>query len=289
MAVSTPALLLVVGLATLAGLLLAGLVTVSVLLGRARRRTALLERELSELAALTDRQRPRGLLPLPSTREAVRAVWQTAALVREKGVGGALRSSVEDLAGWAQVERPDLARLAAGDGSVAILFSDIEGSTALNEELGDRAWVRLLARHDAVVRREVAAHNGQVVKTQGDGFMVAFGPARDAVACAVAVQRALARRRRPLDVAIRVRIGIHRGTAVRRDEDLFGRNVAFAARVAGLAGGGEILVSDPVVAALDATGPDDVALVGSREAELKGLVGTHTLHLVGWQGVPADP
>lgn len=282
MSVPTPTVLLVVGLAVLAGLALTGLVVTGVLLGRARRRIALVERELTELAGSA---RPRGRLQIPSTREAVKAVWQTAALVREKGVGGALRSSVEDLAGWAQVERPDLARLAVGDGSVTILFSDIEGSTALNEELGDRAWVRLLARHDTVVRRQVAAHDGHVIKTQGDGFMVAFGPADHAVACAVAVQRSLTRRRRrPLDPGIRVRIGIHRGTAVRRDDDLFGRNVAFAARVAGHAAGGEILVSEPVADALG----EVAEVIEVREAELKGLTGSHRLHLVGWEDLPAD-
>lgn len=283
---TTPVLLLVVGLSALVGLELIALVTTSVLLGRSRRRAELVERELAQL---TDHSRPRGLLTIPSTREAVKAVWQTAALVREKGVSGALRSSVEDLAGWAQVERPDLARLAAGDGSVAILFSDIEGSTALNEELGDRAWVKLLARHDAVVRRHVAAHDGQVIKTQGDGFMIAFGPADHAVACAVAVQRDLARkRRRPLATQLRVRIGIHRGTAVRRDDDLFGRNVAYAARVAGLADGGEILVSDPVVAALAADPDSDLDIDETREAELKGLAGVHQLHRVRWAEAPVD-
>lgn len=277
---TTSTLVLLIGLAALAAGGLAGTVTLAVLLGRQRRRAARLERELADRAG---RGRARKLLSpprVPTTREAVKAVWDTAALVREKGVGGALRSSVEDLAGWAQVERPDLARLAAGDGSVTILFSDIEGSTALNEELGDKAWVKLLARHDAVVRRCVAAADGHVVKTQGDGFMVAFGPAEHAVDCAVGIQRGLARRRlRPLDPDIRVRIGIHRGAAVRRDNDLFGRNVAYAARVAGHAGGGEILVSDPVAAALG----DGVALAGTREAELKGLAGVHRLHVVRWQ------
>jgi class 3 adenylate cyclase len=278
--VTTSTLVLVIGLAVLAAAGLAGTATLAVLLGRQRRRTALLERELTDRSG---RGRSRRLLSpprVPTTREAVKAVWETAALVREKGVGGALRSSVEDLAGWAQVERPDLARLAAGDGSVTILFSDIEGSTALNEELGDKAWVKLLARHDAVVRRCVAAYDGHVVKTQGDGFMVAFGPADHAVDCAVDIQRALTKRRlRPLDPDIRVRIGIHRGEAVRRDNDLFGRNVAYAARVAGHADGGEILVSDPVAAALG----DDLPVAGTREAELKGLAGVHRLHVVAWQ------
>ena len=111
---------------------------------------------------------------LPTGRETVKAVIETATLVRERGVGGALRTSIEDLAGWAQAERPDLARLAARDGTVSILFSDIEGSTALNEELGDRAWLKVLAKHDKIIRGQSAAQEGHVIKTQGDGFMIAF-------------------------------------------------------------------------------------------------------------------
>jgi len=220
----------------------------------------------------------------------MKAVWETAALVREKGVGGALRSSIEELLGWAQVERPDLTRLAGRDGAVTILFSDIEGSTALNEHLGDQDWVTLLKRHDGIVRRCVQKQNGHVIKTQGDGFMVAFGPAEAAIRCAVAVQRALAKdRRRPRHPTIKVRIGIHRGDAVHRDGDLFGRNVAFAARVASHAQGGEILVSDAVRDATLDTGPEPVGLVftDDRQIELKGLGGTHRVHTVRW-AFPAD-
>lgn len=281
----SPSVAVVVGLVVLAGAELVALATVSVLLARQRRRSAHLQRALESTTPKSTGARSLFSPPrIPSTREAVRAVWETAALVREKGVGGALRSSVEDLAGWAQVERPDLARLAAGDGSVTVLFSDIEGSTALNEELGDRAWVRLLARHDRVVRAAVTAYDGHVVKTQGDGFMVAFGPASHAVDAAVRIQRELGvrRRRRPLDPGLRVRIGIHRGEAVRRENDLFGRNVAYAARVAGEAEGGEILVSDPVAVALGG----DERVVGTREVDLKGFTGVHRVHLVAWRDEP---
>ncbi|MFZ0230140.1 MAG: adenylate/guanylate cyclase domain-containing protein, partial [Mycobacterium sp.] len=82
-------------------------------------------------------QRPSDLLGF--TNKAVKTVWQTANLVRKEGFGAAVRSSIEDLADWAEVERPDLARVTP-DGKVAILFSDIEESTALNERVGDRAW-----------------------------------------------------------------------------------------------------------------------------------------------------
>merc|ERR1711969_211168 len=103
--------------------------------------------------------------------KAVKTVWQTANILRRDGLGAAVRSSIEELADWAEVERPDLARLAPG-GRVAIMFSDIEDSTALNERIGDRAWVRLIGKHDKAVRRYVERHDGYVVKSQGDGFMM---------------------------------------------------------------------------------------------------------------------
>lgn len=207
-------------------------------------------------------------------REAVKQVWQTANLVRTQGFGGAVRSSIEELADWADVERPDLARIAPG-GKVVVMFSDIEESTALNERIGDRAWVKLIGSHDRLVRRLVTSHGGHVVKSQGDGFMVAFGEPGPAVSCAVAMQQALERdAKRMRHNAIRVRIGIHMGKSVLRGDDLFGRNVAMAARVASQADGGEILVSEPVRTAVG----DHHAFDEGRDAELKGFSGTHRLY-----------
>lgn len=209
-------------------------------------------------------------------REAVKTVWQTANLIRKEGLGAAVRSSIEELADWAEVERPDLARLTP-DGRVVILFSDIEESTALNERMGDRAWVRLLARHDKLVRRCVDAHSGHVVKSQGDGFMVAFARPEEAVDCSIAIQHALASQAKRLTSnAIRVRIGIHMGKSVRRGDDLFGRNVAMAARVAAQADGGEVLISEPVRDAV----ADHVEVGTPRDVELKGFRGTHRLYPV---------
>jgi class 3 adenylate cyclase len=205
-------------------------------------------------------------------REAVKQVWQTANILRKDGFGAAVRSSIEDLADWAEVERPDLARLAPS-GKVAIVFSDIEESTALNERIGDRAWVRLISSHDKLVRRYVNKHSGHVVKSQGDGFMIAFAQADQAVRCCIDIQHALRRRSN----GIRVRIGIHMGKSVRRGEDLFGRNVAMAARVAGQADGGEILVSEVVRGAVS---DEDIAFDDGREVELKGFSGSHRLYAV---------
>ena len=144
-----------------------------------------------------------------------------------------MRSSIEDLADWAEVER-----------------------------------------HDRMVRRHVKNHSGHVVKSQGDGFMVAFAHPEEAVRCSVEVQRALGKRPN----GIRVRIGIHMGKSVRRGDDLFGRNVAMAARVASEADGGKILVSEVVRDAVNDT--DDIIFDHGRDAELKGFSGSHRLYAV---------
>ncbi len=238
-----------------------------------RERSAALEADLD--AAL--RPRPAAT----ATERAVRRVVGTATKVREHGIAGLLGRSLDDLAAWAADERTEIQHLAAADGTVTLFFSDIEGSTSLNERLGDAAWVRLLAAHDALVRARVERYRGQVVKTAGDGFMVAFRDAEAACRAALGVQRDLGRsldprlRRSP----VRVRIGIHTGRVVSRDGDYFGTNVAMAARVADKAVGGEVLASSAVVAALD----DDAAvtLAKAADVELRGLPGCHELWRVG--------
>lgn len=237
--------------------------------------SALLTRSRRDAEELRQRADARNRL-LWGGREAVKTVWQTANLVRREGFGAAVRSSIEDLADWAEVERPDLARLTP-DGRVVILFSDIEGSTVLNERIGDRAWVKLIAGHDKLVRRLVSNHGGHVVKSQGDGFMIAFARPEHAVRCGIDMQRALAHSaKRNRANAISVRIGIHMGRSVRRGDDLFGRNVAMAARVAAQAVGGEVLVSQPVRDALDDCG--DVGFDDGRDVALKGFADSHRLY-----------
>ncbi|MFE7801539.1 adenylate/guanylate cyclase domain-containing protein [Nocardia sp. NPDC057440] len=244
-----------------------GLVALSVLLVRSRRQFEALQRRVDSRS-----------LWMNGSREAVKTVWETANLVRKKGLRGAVLSSIEELADWAQVERPDLARLTP-DGHVVIAFSDIEGSTALNERLGDRVWVKLLDRHDRLIRNFVTEHGGHIVKSQGDGFMIAFAHPEQAVRCGLDVQNALGNSVKPIGTErVRVRIGIHMGKSVRRGDDLFGRNVAMAARVAGQADGGEILISAAVRDAVDAE--PDIVVEQGREVELKGFRGTHHLYPV---------
>ncbi|WP_245913203.1 adenylate/guanylate cyclase domain-containing protein [Mycobacterium kansasii] len=237
----------------------------------------LLSRSRQEVEELRRRADARNWL-LSGGREAVKTVWQTANLVRKEGFGAAVRSSIEDLADWAEVERPDLARVTP-DGRVVILFSDIEESTALNERIGDRAWVKLIAAHDKMIHELVERRSGHVVKSQGDGFMVAFARAEQALRCAIDIQDALHREaKRKRRNGIRVRIGIHMGRSVRRGDDLFGRNVAMAARVAGQAAGGEILVSQPVRDAVGDCG--DIGFDEGCDVELKGFSGSYRLFAV---------
>lgn len=260
------ALLVEIALGVVAAGEAVAIVVIAILLGRSRRRVRVLEQVGSE--------RRRG--PRTVTGRAIKTVVDTALKVRDHGVGGLVMSSLEELTRWTSEDRAEIARVAAPDGTVTIFFSDIEGSTALNEELGDDRWVRVLEAHNSVVRAQVEKLRGHVVKTQGDGFMVVFGAAADAVLAAVRIQTTFAEPPRRLrHVPVRVRIGIHLGPVVSREGDYFGRNVAFAARVAAEATGGEILISDDVREALgDET---DVSLERAGEVELKGLADRHVL------------
>jgi class 3 adenylate cyclase len=192
------------------------------------------------------------------------------------------QSTLDRLLTLVEEERPDLRSATAPDGTVTLLFSDIEGSTALNERLGDQRWLQVLGAHNALVRAEIRKHGGYEVKVQGDGFMVAFPSARRAVAAAIAIQRAIEDYGHgPGQRAISVRIGLHCGEAIQREGDFFGRSVAVAARIAGQANGGEILVSALVKELVEDGG--DIEFESLREAQLKGLERTHRLFPVRWR------
>ena len=188
-------------------------------------------------------------------------------------------TSVDDVAASVGSERPSLRPATAPDGTVTVLFSDIEASTEVNERLGDVRWLELLRLHHAIVREQVHQHGGFEVKSQGDGFMIAFPSARRAVQCAQAIQDAIGSRlsEHP-DGPIRLRIGLHTGEAIREEADFYGKNVVLAARIADEAGGGEILASSVVKQLTESAG--DLRFEDERELELDGLAGTHTVYRV---------
>ena len=194
-----------------------------------------------------------------------------------------LRSTSIDLVAAAVVdEHPPMPDATDHSGTVTIVFSDIEDSTRRSEELGDVAWMEVLKVHNAIMRRQVARFHGTEVKSQGDGFMLVFPSARAAVDAMVEAQRALQTwaRSQPTN-AVRVRVGMHTGEAIRQNHDLFGRHVNIAARVGNAARGGEVLVSSLVREIVDSRG--DLRFGEPRTVLLKGLSGEWTLHPVVWQ------
>lgn len=191
-------------------------------------------------------------------------------------LGIELTTAIDEIAALVEQERPDLTPVASPEGTLTIMFTDMEASTATNEALGDDRFLPLLLRHNEIVEGHTRAVGGTVVKSQGDGFMLAFSSARKAVECAMCVQRDVTE----LSEQLRVRMGLHTGEPVRHAEDFYGRDVAYAARLGSAAQGGEILVSALVKALVEPSG--SVAFDGPRELELKGFDGPQPVYSVEW-------
>jgi class 3 adenylate cyclase len=203
--------------------------------------------------------------------------------VEAQGLRGAgTKQTVHAVANAVQERRPDLRSHAAADGTVTLVFSDMEGFTRMTESLGDLAAHRVVQEHNRVVRELTAAHGGSEVELRGDGFLLAFPSARSAALCAVALQRSFAAHnaREPAQ-PIRVRIGLHTGEAIREAEKFFGKTVIQAFRIADLARGEEILTSALTKELLANAG--DLRFDPGREVELKGLSGPHRVYSLEWR------
>ena len=121
----------------------------------------------------------------------------------------------------AAAQRPDLRSQAAPDGTVTLLFSDIVGSTAMFERLGDLQAQEIVRDHNSIINREVETHGGSVVKSMGDGFMLAFSGGHSAISSAVAIQRSFgAYNTEHSSEPVRVRIGLHTGDVIKEGQDL---------------------------------------------------------------------
>jgi len=161
-----------------------------------------------------------------------------------------------------------------------ILFTDVEGSTALTQRLGDAKARDLLREHERVVRDALKAHGGSEVKTMGDGFMASFSSATKALQCAIAIQSAFAERNESAEEAIHVRIGLNAGEPIAEDEDLFGTAVNMAARICAKADGGQILA--PIVVRELVAGKG--FLFSDRgETEMRGFEDPVRLYEVRWR------
>jgi predicted ATPase/class 3 adenylate cyclase len=162
-------------------------------------------------------------------------------------------------------------------GTVTFLFTDIEGSTRLEQQVGTTRYAALRERHREILRSAFLVHGGAEQSTEGDSFFVVFGSAREAVAAAIEAQRALAAEPWPDDASIRVRMGLHSGEAGTAGGTLVGLDINRAARIAAVAHGGQVLVSDATRALVSAGLPEDVHLRDLGEHRLRDLAGPERL------------
>ena len=196
-------------------------------------------------------------------------------------------SSIDAVAAAVDPESLDLGEKSSPDGAITLLFSDIEGSAAILERVGERRSSEILRDHTSLVRQLVESFGGSVVKSQLDGVMVSFPSAHAGLHCGIEMQRSFGDHSVQDVGPLKVRIGLHSGYVMADAEDFFGRNVVLAARIADRARGGEILVSSTVK---DYTETDPrVEFEDRGEFHLKGLLGEHTIYAVRWLDGGATP
>ena len=167
-------------------------------------------------------------------------------------------------------------------GTITFLFSDMYGSTNLVNELGDIKFREISRTHEGVLGDAIRDHEGYIVKEMGDGFMAAFASSRNAVICAMEIQKSLKilRAKQP-ELPINVRIGLNTGEAILENGDYFGRAVSEAARISSKAEAEQILISSVTKRMADSAG--DLKFGEEMEFELKGLPGDHTVFEVYWE------
>jgi class 3 adenylate cyclase len=155
-------------------------------------------------------------------------------------------------------------------GTVTFLFSDIEGSTRLLQELGDD-YARIVEDHHRIMRGVMETHGGTEIDTQGDAFFFSFMRAKDAAAAAVEAQRALAAHDWPGGAHVRVRMGLHTGEPQVGEHGYLGIDVVRAARICSAGNGGQILLSETTRALLGNALPEGVSVLDLGQQNLKDI------------------
>ena len=172
-------------------------------------------------------------------------------------------------------------------GTITLLFTDMEGSTRLLQQVGER-YTDLLEEYRQLLRTAFQQWNGHEVDTQGDGFFVAFARATDAVSGAVAAQRALASRIFPDGVVVRVRMGLHTGEPTLSSEGYTGLDVHHAARIMSAGHGGQVLLSQTTRDLVEHALPEGVSLRDLGAHHLKDLQQESHLYQLVIADLPAD-
>jgi class 3 adenylate cyclase len=193
--------------------------------------------------------------------------------------GGEMSRTLTDLLASINAESEARAVEDIGLSVATIVFTDIVGSTVLSESMGDAAWVELVTSHFETLGRIAEEQGGSLVKTLGDGAMLAFPTAASGLTAAIEVQRTASS---AVADGLQVRIGVHTGDVMPGD-DYLGLMVNKAARVAAAAAGGQILASTSTAGMVN---PTQFDFGDPMTVELKGLSGTHQVVPLTWTTPP---
>jgi class 3 adenylate cyclase len=191
-------------------------------------------------------------------------------------------TSIDVIASALEPVIPTLGKISSPDGAVTLMLSDIADASNVAEQLGPERWERLLADHRLLVEQVVGRHDGQVMRFERDGFLASFNSTHAGLHAAVELQRTFTGPAGDTGgPAIQVRAGLHSGFVIANPEQLLGRNVVLASRIAGQARAGEILVSSNVKQYTETDPSFQFEVHG--EYHFKGLHGEHTVYAVRWR------
>lgn len=174
------------------------------------------------------------------------------------------------------------AKTLLSEAAMTIMFTDMVNYSAMTERLGDRGARAVIKDHNKIIRRQTKANDGVEVKSMGDGFMLTFASARQAVACAVASQIDFAAYNKDhSETPLRIRMGMSLGEPIREEEDLFGKSVIVAARISAVANGAQILTCHLVREIV--TRSDEFRFRSMGRFDLKGISAPQLLYEVTWR------
>jgi class 3 adenylate cyclase len=202
-----------------------------------------------------------------------------------KGLGVELpadATSIDVIASALEPLGPAISRLSSPDGSVTLMLSDIGDAGALESQLGPGRWAELVRDHHLLVERLLVHHDGRIVRVERDGFLASFNSAHGGLHAALELQRTFSGAEADGGPsALALRIGLHSGYVIADSDELLGRNVVLAARIAAQAEGGEILVSSTLKQYTESDPSFQFEPRG--EHHFKGLLGEHLVYAVPWR------
>ena len=187
-------------------------------------------------------------------------------------------TSIDRIAFGPEPVMPDFRGLTSPDGAITLMLSDIAEAASVEASVGPERWEQLLRDHHALVERVIESRGGQVARFERDGFFASFNSALAGLHAAVQLQRDFTSI--APDPTVTLRIGLHSGFVIAAPEEPQGRNAVLAARIAGEAKAGEILVSSSLKQYTERD--PRFTFEPHGEHHFRGLVGEHTVYSVRW-------